>query len=286
MKKIINVQITEDCLWLTDDVVYSQQPKGKGGSSLRQMHLSIIHPQNKCKSRPCIIWLAGGGWRHQEQNAYIPDFVWLAKRGYIMAFVEYTCNELHFPAHIEQIKEAIRYLRSDAGLFGIDPDNIGIMGASAGAHLAAMTAVTNGQAEYEKGSNLEQSSAVKAACTWYLPSDLFRDDDPEASYTQQLLLGFRVEDDPERGKKACPALLVDHNTPPFLLLHGTADRRVSCKQSEEMYEALQKNGIPAELYLLDGAPHGGLEFLQQPVNDLIGDFFDRYLKTSASVTQQ
>lgn len=279
MKEIIKVPVQQDCLWLADNIVYSQTPKGKDASSVRQMHLSVIHAQDKSKLHPCILWIAGGGWRHQEHNAYVPDFVWLAKRGYVVAFVEYTCNELRFPAHIIQIKEAIRYLRANAATFGIDPARMGIMGGSAGAHLAAMVGVTGGEPEYEEGSNLDQSSVVQAVCTWYLPSNLFHDYDPEAGYTQRLLLGYTVKDEPEKGKKACPALLVKDNCPPFQMFHGTNDRRVNYSQSEEMYDALQAKGIDAELYLIDGAPHGGLEFLQDPVSERMGAFFDKYLKT-------
>lgn len=115
-------------------------------------------------------------------------------------------------------------------------------------------------------------------CTWYLPSNLFHDHDPEADYTQRLLLGYTLKEEPEKGAKACPALLVHRACPPFQMFHGTNDRRVAYTQSVEMYEALEKNGVHAELFLIEGAPHGGLEFLQEPVFQRMGAFFDTYLK--------
>lgn len=276
----IDVPVTEECIWLTENVVYSQRVlpgRGWHGKTL-PMHLSLVRPYDSGKKVPCIVFLSGGGWRHQEHNAYLAELSWLAKKGYAVAGVEYSCQTFRFPTQIEEIKTAIRFLRAHAEEFHIDEARIGVMGGSAGAHLAAMIGVTGQAREYDKGEWAEQSSAVNAVCTWYLPSNLFHDRDPEAAYTQTMFLGYPIAERPEEGKKACPALLVDENTPPFLMLHGTQDKRVPHEQSEEMYEALEAHNIPAELYLINGAGHGAPEFLQPPVRKIILEFFDRWLK--------
>ena len=93
----------------------------------------------------------------------------------MVASVQYrTSNEAVFPAQLQDVKAAIRYLRAHAERYCIDSEHFGVMGESAGGHLTAMAALTGDRKEFDTGDYLEYSSAVQAACPWYLPADITR----------------------------------------------------------------------------------------------------------------
>ena len=287
INQTLKIENIEDGIWLSENIVYTQIPPDrkslKGGGvftrNAYQYHLSIIRPYTEEARQPCIVFLCGGGWRHEEYNAYVPQFSWLAQKGFTLAFVEYPCQEANkYPEPIIHIKSAIRFLRANADDYQIDKTRIGIWGEGAGAHLAAMTALTNGQPEYENGFYPEESSEVQAVCTWSLPSDLLADNNPDALFTQYYLFGYTVENRKEDIIRASPLYCIAESCPPFLMFHGTEDRRVPATQSERMYDELVKRGIPADLYLLKGAGHNSTAYIQEPVNKLILDFFNRWLK--------
>lgn len=265
INETLKIDIVEDGIWLSENIVYTQVPpdlksKKGGGVFTRnayQYHLSIVRPYTEEARQPCVVFLCGGGWRHEEYNAYIPQSSWLAHKGFTLAFVEYPCHAPSiYPEPLIHIKSAIRFLRANAEDYQIDKSRIGIWGEGAGAHLAAMAALTNGQSEYDKGFYLEESSTVQAVCTWYLPSDFLTDRNSDALFTQHYLFGYTIENRPEDIKKASPLYCVNEICPPFLLFHGTEDHTVDSEQSERMYDELVKKGVPADLYLLKGA---GLE---------------------------
>ena len=287
ISETLKIDIAEDGIWLSENIVYTQIPPDlkslkKGGVFTRnayQYHLSIIRPYTEAARQPCVVFLCGGGWRHQEHNAYIPQFSWLAHKGYTLAFVEYPCEEPYkFPELLISIKSAIRFLRANADDYQIDKTRIGIWGEGAGAHLAAMTALTNGHPQYERGFYLEESSDVQAVCTWDLFSDFLTDCNPNRLFTQYYLFGCTENDHIEELRAASPYYCVTEACPPFLMFHGTEDRRVSPEQSEKMYDELTTKRIPADLYLLKGADHNSPAYLQEPINDLIAAFFDHWLK--------
>ena len=97
-----------------------------------------------------------------------------ATKGYAVASINYRLSQhAVFPAQIEDCKAAIRWLRANAAKYGLDPDHIGVWGASAGGHLVAMLGTTGGVKEFEgTGGNLDQSSRVQCVVDWFGPSDL------------------------------------------------------------------------------------------------------------------
>ena len=98
---------------------------------------------------------------------WIPMLTYYAERGFVVASVEYRLShEATFPAPLEDVKTAIRFLRTHAEVFGIDPKKIAIMGESAGAHLAAMAATTHAHHVFEKGACADQDDSVQAAVSY------------------------------------------------------------------------------------------------------------------------
>ena len=216
----------------------------------------------------------------------IPELVPYAHHGYIIASIQYRVSgEALFPAQIEDVKTAIRFLRAHAEKYHIDAERIGIMGESAGGHLAALAGTTGNVKELDKGEWLEQSSKVQAVVDWYGPTDFlqlsqFSDSVIKnlAASPEALLIGGRAQDNKEKSEKANPISYITGETPPFLILHGDSDRIVPFSQSEILYEALKGIGADVALYNLEGAGHATKEFFQPEIENIIINFFDRHLK--------
>ena len=222
----------------------------------------------------------------------------LAEAGYVVSSIEYrVAPTARFPEPLEDVKASIRYLKAHADKFGIDPDRVGIVGGSAGGYLTAMAGATSGTKTFDKGENLNVDSSVKAAVDLYGLSDLTRIGDDysadvqakhkSAGATEALWVNgspvFGGKDggilaDREAAEKANPIHYITKSSAPMLLMHGTADTVVSPSQTDLLFQALQKEGIPSKRYLVEGAAHGGIYWNQKEVLDIITDFFDGYLK--------
>ena len=131
------------------------------------LHLpsGIAHP-------PLVVYAHGGAWRAGSKSEF-PEF--LVKHGYAVASVEFRAStDARFPANVQDIKAAIRFLRAHAGDYGYTSDRIAMAGASSGGHLAALVGTTNGLAELEGnvGDFPRESSAVQAIVSWYGASNL------------------------------------------------------------------------------------------------------------------
>jgi acetyl esterase/lipase len=284
MRTKIKVEITEPGLYLDSDVTYAQVPSWFGHTT-ENLKMSIIrHYENQPKPMPLLIWLCGGAWLQLDHNAHLPEFFEMAKHGFVIASVQYRLsNEAMFPAQLEDVKAAIRYLRKNAARYHIDPEHSGIMGESAGGHLSSMAGVTGETRQFDKGENLEQSSAVQAVCPFYGPVgfDEFEDNhaagEEELVSAETLYLGGLPQKHPELAKAADPVTYISDSTPPFLLLHGNADTTVPFEQSVRLYDALTAKNIPADLVEVDGASHAALEFYQPQVKKLVEDFFRKHL---------
>ncbi len=246
--------------------------------------------QTKLPKLPTILWIVGGAWQQTFPSWRMAEFSYLAYAGYQVAAIDYrTINEAVFPAQVEDVKTAVRFLRANADRYGVDADRIGVMGDSAGGYLAAMLGATGESKAFETDEWAGHSSAVKAVVDWYGPIDLMRmrmdelEQNPDSDADDALL--FRLfadcpitEDNRERLEKMSPERYLSEQTPPHLILHGTADEMVDVRESERYYDALSRAGIPVELYLLEGAGHCDQAFSQPDVQKLTLDFLNRHLK--------
>ena len=275
-------------------VVYEQVPS-RGYENVA-MKMDILKPQSKTPL-PAIVYVTGGGFINANKDNGIQLRMHLAEAGYVVASIEYrVAPTAAFPQPLEDVKASIRYLRANANKFNIDPDRIGIVGGSAGGYLTAMAGVTSGTT-FDKGENLDQSSSVKAAVDLYGLSDLTRIGDDysdavkeahkSAGATEALwvngspVFGGRdggILADPAAAKAADPMTYVGKNSAPMLLMHGTKDFVVSPSQTDLLFQALRKEGIPSDRYLVEGAAHGGVYWDQAEALSIITDFFNKYLK--------
>ena len=141
-----------------------------GGKPLL-MDLFIPLPQPKAP-RPAVLWLHGGGWERGDKNGN-SGAIMLADAGFATASIFYRLSgDSPFPADIQDCKCAIRYLRANAGTYGVDPNRIGVAGASAGGHLAELLATADDKAGLEGDGGWQNvSSRVQAASAYYGVSD-------------------------------------------------------------------------------------------------------------------
>ena len=281
MKKTLKLDLDRPGLWMDANVTYGQVDSWFGHTS-QDLKLDIIYPhEGQEKPWPCIVWVCGGAWLQMDRHAHMPNFADLAREGFVVASVQYRLtNETVFPGPLEDIKAAIRYLRKNAARYNIDAGHFGVMGESAGGQLSGMVAVTGNRREFDKGEWLDYSSAVQAACPWYMVSDLaaFPALDNPGLSPEARLIGAIPEDRPELIKAASPISYVSADCPPCLLLHGTDDHTVPHDQSVRFHDALEKAGVPVTLYSIEGADHADENFFQKPVMELITAFFKKQLQ--------
>ncbi len=212
---------------------------------------------------PLIVWIHGGGW---EQGSYHQNPARaMTGRGYAVASIGYRLSsQAKYPAQIEDCKAAIRWLRAHAAVYGIDPARVGVWGASAGGHLAALLGTTAKERRFDVGENLDQSSAVRCVIDSFGPADFFHWGDPPlpASYDTPntalaRLLGGRLADHEELARLASPVTFVDKDSAPFLIMHGEKDPVVPAQQSVVLDAALREAGVDSTLVIVPGGGHGG-----------------------------
>lgn len=283
MRETIHVAVKEPQYVVDTNVTFAQVPDWFGNTT-KDLKMDIIYPKQGKKKSPCIVWICGGAWLQLSRSAHLAYLSELARSGFVVASVQYrTSNEIIFPGQLMDIKSGIRYLRAHADRYCIDVNQFGVMGESAGGHLAAMAALTGDLKEYDQGWYTEYSSAVQAACPWYVPADMSKfpssDRATQAASPESLLLGKNVADHMEDAMKACPVSYVTEQAPPFLLLHGLCDRTVPFSQSVALYEELDKKGVDVRLVGIEEADHADIQFFQREVWDMLREFFtERLLK--------
>lgn len=239
---------------------------------IRPLELDLfLPPEDLRRPVPAAVFLHGGGWRLGSRRsagpayagASVPPFERIAQAGMAVASLDYRLSgEATWPAQLHDAKAAVRWLRARAGEVGIDPVRIAAWGESAGGHLAELLGLTAGIQELEGDVGVSGvSSAVAAVVAWYAPSDLrtlANDNGAESmdpASREAQLLGAAVPTVPDAAAQASPITHVASGAPPFLLLHGRADRLVPCVQSERLRAALAQAGVDAALEIIDGAGH-------------------------------
>lgn len=214
---------------------------------------------------PVAVWLHGGSWVAGDKTPVPGVLLGLRDRGFAVASVNYRLTGLtSHPAQLHDVKGAVRWLRAHAAEYGLDPSRVYLVGFSAGAHLASLAALTSGDAssEGDVGGNLGQSSAVAGVVAYAGPSDLPRlaGECTGCEVSAQFqALGCTFLLCGERGRAASPLTFVHRAAPPFLLLHGDADRVVPLEQARIMDEALRGAGASSRLVVVPGGQHGLLD---------------------------
>jgi acetyl esterase/lipase len=244
-------------------------------------------PADAGKKRPAVVIIHGGGWTGGDKGAKreINIGTTLARNGYVGMSINYVLaakGKPTWPQNLHDCKTAVRWLRKNADRYGIDADNVGVIGGSAGGHLAAMVALTGPKDGLDPaGPYGEFPCSVRCAVDLYGPGELaeWKDEAKRVKSSSETMLGKTQAEAPELYKLASPTSHADKADPPVLILHGTADTTVDVKQSELLAAALKAGGVEHELVIVEGAPHTfHLQPKQRDLRPLVLGFFDKHLK--------
>ena len=232
----------------------------------------------KGKRLPAVVIIHGGGWSGGQRDAAreINIGSTLARNGYVGMSIDYKLSynkQAVWPTNLWDCKTAVRWLRVNAEKLGVDPDRIGVIGGSAGGHLAAMVALTTPADGLDPAAPYGNvSCAVKCGIDMYGPADL-------PTYHDVGMLGKTCAEAPELYRQASPVSYARAHSPPLLILHGTADTTVSVKQSELFAAKLKAAGAEHELVIIPDAPHTfHLQPKQRDLRPVVLGFLDRHLQ--------
>jgi len=253
-----------------------------GGHALKlDLHLP------KAAKPPLVVYVHGGAWRSGSKSDVPIDP--LLEHGFAIASVDYRLStESVYPAQIHDLKAAIRFLRAKSADLHYNASRIGIVGSSAGGHLAALVGVTNGHKGLEGnvGDHLNQSSDVQCIVSLYGASNLetILPQSTEAGLEMRvpalkLLLGGTPAEKPDLARLASPVAHLDQRDPPLLLIHGDADPQMPFEQSKEFVKAYEAIRLPVQLITMPGSWHGGAQFYDAKRIALIAAFLREHLGT-------
>lgn len=287
-RKIIEIEnnpALEGMAKVVPDVVFSTPVEGL------DLKMQIIMPWftegEQPKKRPTIVFVQGSAWKFPNVYNEIPQLSWFAREfGYVVATVTHrNCLEGHpFPAFLQDVKTAIRFLRAHADEYGVDTDRIGIWGTSSGGNTALLVGGTGDDLRYRTAEWDQYSDKVKCVVECFGPTDIddltkpFRQY-PDADKPGTLfycLLGGRMAENMDVANEMSPVNHVDSNYPPTLILHGDADPVVPYRQGEMMLDKLLENDVEASLVRVRGAIHEG-NFWSRKLLQIVADFWQSHL---------
>ena len=262
----------------------------------REIKLNLFLPTKADGSlagnAPLLIDIVSGGWM---SGAPGDGGFWRAcgavERGYAVASVSHRSLEpgkLVFPAQIEDVKAAVRFLRANAAEYGLDSTRVAATGASSGGHLASMLGIPNKVKAFDVGDNLDQSSQVQVVVNLCCSADMAfyletaPEQAPEPIYV--ALGGAKTNDKPfaeqaaplmENARLYSPITYVDADFSPTITLQGVLDHLIVPSQSCLFYEALKRAGVRTELWLDNNVGHTAAIFPMETRKKIVFDFVEK-----------
>lgn len=273
------------------------------GDSLEAHTLDLYIPKDGKDKHKLIVVIYGSAWygNNFKGMGYMSVGKPLTDAGFAVASINHRASvDEKYPAQINDVKGAIRYLRANAEKLGIDTTFVGITGYSSGGHLSSMAGVTNGvkfrmagnitvdenknikdetkriDVEGNVGGNLDHSSRVDAVVDWFGPVDMSRMENcstvKDANSPEAVLIGGAPADNPEMVNLISPINYISETTPPFLVIHGNADSVVPFCQSVYFSEKLKKAGKLYDFIEVENGEHGPVTFNDDTFKAMV-DFF-------------
>ena len=226
----------------------------------RKLLLDAFYPKEKKGGGIAFIMVHGGGWRTGSRTQHYPLAQALAAKGYVCFTPEYRLStEALFPAGVYDVKTAIRWVRANAGKYGIDTGKIVIGGFSAGGELAAFMATTGNMPLFEgAGCNAGTSSAANAlvdidGTLSFLHPESKEGDDTKSISAGTYWFGYSKTEQPELWKAASPLNYVSGQTPPSLFINSSLPYMHAGR--EDYVKVLNEKGIYSEVHTFDNSPH-------------------------------
>jgi len=251
------------------------------------LRLDVYHLSGTpAKPRPAVIFIHGGAWQWGDKQPCRLEG--LCEHGYVVVSITYRfSSEAPFPAMLEDCRAAVRWVRENAETYHIDPDRIGVVGVTAGGHLAALLGTT---ADREGGGEAAAQEKVQAVLIFSAPTDLLGfqavvEEDPDRfrrnskgelpTVAVEKLLGGTLKEKAELAAAASPVTHVSAEDPPFFIAHATGDPLVPVEQALALHAALSEVGVDAALRVWSGSGHG---VISGEVAHEAKEFLDRILQ--------
>jgi len=284
----------------TDEPAYSRKEVIYGRKFGTALTMDVFKPKNEANGAGVIVVVSGGWYSdHNSIPSLIPLYIQpLLNKGYTVFAVVHGSNPKYsIPEILEDLNRAVRFIRHNAKDYGIAADRLGIIGGSAGGHLALMQGCAGKDANPKAGDPVDrESSRVQAVVSFYPPTDFlnwgemgkvmlgkgirvpvqgafdFHDFDLQTRSFQLITDKVKRE---EIGKKISPITHARKDNAPTLIIHGDKDDLVPLQQSETMAARLKEAGVPSELLVMKGGKHDWAivkEYMPKGV-----EWFDKYL---------
>ncbi len=236
--------------------------------------MDIRLPDNKSTGHKVVVLIYGSAWfsNNSKKDAFRELGQPLLDAGFAVVSINHRASmEAKFPAQVNDVKAAIRYLRANAKSYNLDTSFIGITGYSSGGHLSSFIGATNGVGTFSVGKDTvdiegsigscqKYSSSVNAVVDWFGPIDMSRMKDcattNDGRSPEAVLLGCAPGDNPDLVALLNPMTYIDKNDPMFLVIHGDSDPVVPYCQSVFFSEALKDKGRLADFISVKGGNHG------------------------------
>ena len=263
----------------TEDVIYGR----KFGTALT---MDVFQPT---KPNGCaVIFMVSGGWFSAKEAVNVAFYKAFLDRGYtVFAVVHGSQPKFTIPEVTQDIHRAIRYIRTNAAKWSVNPDKFGISGASAGGHLSLTMGTQGGPGKADAKDPIDRaSSAVQAVACFFPPTDFLNygqagEDATGVGTLKNFKAAFGPRSDADDSRKALgreisPIYFVTPKLPPTLIIHGDADKLVPYQQAESFVKKATEAGVTAKLINRPGKAHGWPEMGKDV--ELLADWFDEHLR--------
>lgn len=236
----------------------------------RNLTLDILKRKDQSGVAPVLIFIHGGSWKYggkEDYSFYLHEY---AKKGYVTASLSYRLSqEAKFPSAVEDVKCGIRWIQQNGSQFGIDTNNVILIGGSAGAHLAMMAGYTD---LYESCGPV---AAIKGIVNIYGPVDLTTEFALSNSALTEFI-GIDYDENPNPYQDASPINYVSSDDPPTITFHGTIDRVVPIGQADTLDKKLKNMGVYHDYHRIKGWPH--TMDLSVTVNNYMQFYMDQFFE--------
>ena len=218
--------------------------------------LDIYQPGDHSSDlRAAVIVIHGGTWMSGDKGNLRLMAAFLARCNFVAFSVDYRLlhgKENQWPAQLNDVQRAVRWIRANAAKYGVDPERIGAFGHSAGAQLAALLGL-EGTRDNSDPALAKYSSAVQAVVDVSGPTDFTTKHDPDGEAFFTWFLGGDYAHDGQIWRDASPVFHVSKKAAPFLIVHGTHDESVSMAQAQELADKLKQAGVPVKFVQVEDA---------------------------------
>jgi acetyl esterase/lipase len=241
---------------VTKNVAYRTAPAVQEGGAPREVALDFYAPVTAAEGpHAMVVVIHGGSWSGGARQDVAPFCENLSRMGIASATVSYRLAPTDkWPAMVDDVRAAVRFLRANAKDYNIDPARFGAAGVSAGGHLALLLGTMDDNLSEQP--NAGHSSRVKAVVNLFGPTDLSQDY-PELlrAVLSQTVLGKPLSQAGDAVKTMSPVNWITPDDAPVFTIHGKTDQLVPVRQATRLEEAMKKANVGVETVLIEGMGH-------------------------------